>query len=136
MTEMGELNPKFIDIGGTEMVLLTKAEFDTLLQRIEDAEENAELVAIYDQRMADLKAGYDVILPVEVSARCRKGESLLRAVRNWRGMTQAEVAEKTGFTQGYLSDLESGKREGTAQTLRMIAKALDIDPVMLVDPRE
>ena len=77
-----------------------------------------------------------VVLPVEVSARCRKGESLLRAVRNWQGLTQAEVAEKAGLTQGYLSDLESGKREGTAQTLRMIAKALEIDPVMLVDPRE
>ncbi len=133
---MGELNPKFIDISGTEMVLLTRAEFDALMQRVDDAEENAELVAIYDARMADLKAGYDVILPAEVSARRLKGESLLRAVRNWRGMTQAEVAEKTGFTQGYLSDLEAGKREGTPQTLRMIAKALEIDPVMLVDPRE
>jgi DNA-binding XRE family transcriptional regulator len=133
---MGELNPKFIDIGGAEMVLLTKAEFDALLQRIEDAEENAELVAIYDQRMADLKAGYDIVLPVEVSARCRKGESLLRAVRNWRGLTQAEVAEKAGLTQGYLSDLESGKREGAPATLRKIAEAMGIDPVMLVDPRE
>jgi DNA-binding XRE family transcriptional regulator len=133
---MADIHPKFIDIGGAEMVLLTRAEFDALMELVEDAEEDAELSAIYVQRMADLKAGYDVILPVEVSARCRKGESLLRAVRNWRGMTQAEVAEKTGFTQGYLSDLESGKREGTAQTLRMIAKALEIDPVMLVDPRE
>ncbi len=133
---MGELNPKFLDIGGAEMVLLTRAEFDALMQRIEDAEENAELVAIYDERMARLKAGMSVVLPPEVSMRVLKGEGILKALRNWRGMTQAEVAEKTGFTQGYLSDLEAGKREGTAQTLRMIAKALDIDPVMLVDPRE
>jgi predicted XRE-type DNA-binding protein len=133
---MGELNPKVIDIGGAEMVLLTRAEFDALMQRIEDAEENAELVAIYDERMARLKAGISVVLPPEVSMRVLKGEGILKALRNWRGMTQAEVAEKTGFTQGYLSDLEAGKREGTAQTLRMIAQAPDIDPVMLVDPRE
>jgi transcriptional regulator with XRE-family HTH domain len=57
-------------------------------------------------------------------------------VRNWRGLTQAEVAEKSGLTQGYLSDLEAGKREGTPQTLRKIAEAMGIDPVMLVDPRE
>ncbi|MEY3553745.1 MAG: hypothetical protein RL735_2093 [Pseudomonadota bacterium] len=133
---MPDINPKFVDIGGAEMVLLTRAEFDALMEVVEDAEEDAELSAIYDQRMADLKAGYDVILPVEVSARCRKGESLLRAVRNWRGLTQAEVAEKSGLTQGYLSDLEAGKREGTPQTLRKIAEAMGIDPVMLVDPRE
>lgn len=133
---MPDINPKFVDIGGAEMVLLTRAEFDALMEVVEDAEEDAELSAIYDQRMADLKAGYDIILPVEVSARCRKGESLLRAVRNWRGLTQAEVAEKSGLTQGYLSDLEAGKREGTPQTLRKIAEAMGIDPVMLVDPRE
>jgi DNA-binding XRE family transcriptional regulator len=133
---MLDINPKMINIEGAEMVLLTRAEFDAMVEALNEAEEDAADAEIYRVRKADLDAGYDVILPVEVSARCRKGESLLRAVRNWRGMTQAEVAEKTGFTQGYLSDLESGKREGTAQTLRMIAKALEIDPVMLVDPRE
>jgi DNA-binding XRE family transcriptional regulator len=133
---MLDINPKMINIEGAEMVLLTRAEFDAMVEALNEAEEDAADAEIYRVRKADLDAGFDVILPVEVSARCRKGESLLRAVRNWRGMTQAEVAEKTGFTQGYLSDLESGKREGTAQTLRMIAKALEIDPVMLVDPRE
>jgi DNA-binding XRE family transcriptional regulator len=133
---MLDINPKMINIEGAEMVLLTRAEFDAMVEALNEAEEDAADAEIYRVRKADLDAGFDVVLPVEVSARCRKGESLLRAVRNWRGMTQAEVAEKTGFTQGYLSDLESGKREGTAQTLRMIAKALEIDPVMLVDPRE
>jgi len=133
---MLDINPKMINIEGAEMVLLTRAEFDAMVEALNEAEEDAADAEIYRVRKADLDAGYDVVLPVEVSARCRKGESLLRAVRNWRGMTQAEVAEKTGFTQGYLSDLEAGKREGTAQTLRMIAKALEIDPVMLVDPRE
>ena len=57
-------------------------------------------------------------------------------MRNWRGLTQAEVADKAGLTQGYLSDLESGKREGAPATLRKIAEAMGIDPVMLVDPRE
>ena len=133
---MGELNPKFIDIGGAEMVLLTRAEFDALMQRIEDAEENAELVAIYDDRMARLKAGIDVVLPPEVSMRVLKGEGILRALRNWRGVTQAELAEKTGFTQSYLSDLEAKKRVGPPQTLRKIAQALDVDPRYLLDPNE
>ena len=133
---MGELNPKFIDIGGAEMVLLTRAEFDALMQRIDDAEENAELVAIYDERMASLKAGMSVVLPPEVSMRVLKGEGILRALRNWRGITQAELAEKTGFTQSYLSDLEAKKRVGPPETLRKIAQALDVDPRYLLDPIE
>ena len=133
---MLDINPKMINIEGAEMVLLTRAEFDALIEIAAEAEEDAADAEIYRQRKADLEAGYDIVLPVEVSARCRKGESLLRAVRNWRGLTQAEVAEKSGLTQGYLSDLEAGKREGTPQTLRKIAEAMGVDPVMLVDPRE
>ena len=132
---MLDINPKVISIEGTEMVLLTRAEFDELVAVVEAAED-AEDAEAYRRAKADLEAGYDIVLPVEVSARCRKGESLLRAVRNWRGLTQAEVAEKAGLTQGYLSDLESGKREGAPATLRKIAEAMGIDPVMLVDPRE
>jgi hypothetical protein len=102
---MLDINPKMINIEGAEMVLLTRAEFDAMVEALNEAEEDAADAEIYRVRKADLDAGYDVILPVEVSARCRKGESLLRAVRNWRGMTQAEVAETTGFTQGSPSGL-------------------------------
>jgi DNA-binding XRE family transcriptional regulator len=129
---MLNINPKLITIDGAEMVLLTRDEFEAMMEIVEDAED----AEIYRQRKADLEAGYDVILPVEVSARCRKGESLLRAIRNWRGLTQAEVADKAGLTQGYLSDLESGKREGAPATLRKIAEAMGVDPRMLVDARE
>ena len=39
---MGELNPKFIDIAGAEMVLLTRAEFDALMERIEAGESSVD----------------------------------------------------------------------------------------------
>jgi transcriptional regulator with XRE-family HTH domain len=46
--------------------------------------------------------------------------------RRRRGFTQARLAEAAGLAQNYVSDLETGKREGSpAQWLR-IARALEI----------
>jgi transcriptional regulator with XRE-family HTH domain len=36
------------------------------------------------------------------------------------------------LAQGYLSDLESGRRTGTEETLKLIATHLKIDPSWLV----
>ena len=133
---MLNINPKLISIEGAEMVLLTRAEFEAMMEIVVEAEEDAADAEIFRERKAALDAGYTVVLPAEVSARVLKGEGLLRSLRNWRGMTQAEVAEKAGLTQGYLSDLEARKREGTPATLRKIAEAMGVDPRMLVDARE
>jgi transcriptional regulator with XRE-family HTH domain len=56
----------------------------------------------------------------------------MKAIRKWRGMTQTDLATKTRLTQGYVSDLESGRRAGTRETLVLIAKHLDVDPDWLV----
>jgi transcriptional regulator with XRE-family HTH domain len=42
------------------------------------------------------------------------------------------LAFKTGLGQGYLSDLESGRRKGTPKTLKMIASALKVPAQWLV----
>lgn len=55
-----------------------------------------------------------------------RGDSLLKAVRNWRDQTQSYIEFKTGIGQGYLSDLESGRRKGTPETLTKLAEALDV----------
>jgi len=47
-------------------------------------------------------------------------------VRNWRGETQLHLAAETGIGQGYLSDLEGGRRTGTPETIAKIAQALNV----------
>ena len=133
---MGEIKPKFIDTGsGGEIVILTRAEYDELVARAEDAEEEAELRAIYDARMADLMKRPDALLPAEVSAYLMAGDRLLRALRRWRKMTQGELAKRAGLAQGYVSDLESGRREGTSETLASLARALDVSESWLAPER-
>lgn len=113
---------------GEELVVLSRAEYDALLKRaVHEAEdiEDIEDVAIYDARKAELAAGH-VVLPAEVSAAILRGDSRLKAIRKWRGETQLHLNFLTGIGQGYLSDLESGRRAGTAETIAKLAQALKV----------
>jgi hypothetical protein len=109
---------------GEELVILPRAEYEALLARLND--EDADDVAIYDARKAALVTGGDEILPPEVSARILRGESRLKAIRGWRDVTQTYLEFKTGLGQGYLSDLETGRRTGSADTIAKLADALDV----------
>jgi len=111
---------------GEELVVLPRGEYEALLARAGgDEAEDADDVAIYDARKAELAAG-GVVLPPEVGAAILRGDSRLKAIRNWRGETQLHLNFKTGIAQGYLSDLETGRRTGTPETLAKLAQALDV----------
>jgi DNA-binding XRE family transcriptional regulator len=110
---------------GEELVVLPRAEYEALLERADQGAEDADDVAIYDSRKAELAAG-GVVLPPEVSAAILRGETRLKAIRNWRDQTQLHLSFKTGISQGYLSDLESGRRTGTSDTIAKLAQALNV----------
>lgn len=113
---------------GEELVVLPKAEYEALLAAASDADEDAEDVALYDARKAGLAAGGDLALPEALSMLLLRGNSRLKAIRLWREMSQTELAEKAGIGQGYLSDLESGRRSGSPDVLRTLSQFLDVPP--------
>ncbi|MBN8997483.1 MAG: helix-turn-helix transcriptional regulator [Rhizobiales bacterium] len=47
-------------------------------------------------------------------------------------MTQERFAERSGFSQQYLSDLERGRRNPTIVTIYGLSLALGVDHVMFV----
>ena len=57
-------------------------------------------------------------------------------IRQRKGLTQEQVAESSGFSQQYLSGLESGRRNPTVVTLFELARALGVSHVELVKPDE
>lgn len=57
-------------------------------------------------------------------------------LRREKGLTQEEVAARSGFSQQYLSGLERGRRNPTVITLYELAQALDVSHVDLIMPTD
>ncbi len=109
---------------GEEMVVIPRREYERLLAAAHD--EDADDVAIYDARKAELAGDPDAVLPASVSAAMLKGDSRFKALRRWRGLSQSALAAKAGVGQGYLSDIENRRRAGGPETLERLARALDV----------
>jgi DNA-binding XRE family transcriptional regulator len=109
---------------GEEMVVLPRAEYDALLSQLDELKDDADDRAIYDARKAEL--GAVPPLPADVSSAMLRGDRLLKALREWKGMTQSRLAKSSGISQGFLSDIESGKRVASGDTLARIANALEL----------
>lgn len=97
-----------------------------------DDEEERESAQRAVREIFDQAAGR--VSPMDLSQ--EQGESLqgwigfvsqrIRDARSAAGMTQEQLAEKSGLPQSHISRLESGKHSPTAQTLEKIAPALGI----------
>jgi hypothetical protein len=60
---------------------------------------DADDVAIYKARKAELAGDPEALLPEPVSADMLKGLSRFKALRRWRGLTQSALAEGGGRTR-------------------------------------
>jgi len=58
----------------------------------------------------------------------------VKLARLKKGLTQEKFAEKSGFSQQYLSSLENGRRNPSIVTIYELAMALGISHVELVQP--
>ena len=105
------------------MVILPLTEYERLVGAAEDLSD----VRAYDRAKQRLAAGEDELIPAEFVDRMLDGENKLRVWRECRGMSGKELAEKTGLAAPYISQLETGQREGTVETLKKIAAALRVD---------
>ena len=79
-----------------------------------------------------LQAGEELI-PSQVVYALLDGENPIRVWREFRALTQQQLAGKAGISKPYLSQLESGKRRGTTEVLKRIAEALDVSLEDLVE---
>jgi len=55
-------------------------------------------------------------------------------IRKARGFTQEQLADLSGLSQQYLSDLERGKRNPTVVTVYEIAQALGVSHLDMLEP--
>lgn len=119
---------------GEELVVLPRAQYEGLVTRANAAmTEDAGTARVVARSNAALAAGQDLELPADAAEAIARGESPLRVIREWRGMTQMYLGEmKTDIGQSTISALESGARRGTAATWKRLAEVLEVPMDLLV----
>ncbi len=72
-------------------------------------------------------------LPAEVLDRLTaREESPLKVLRKHRGLTQKELAEQSGISRPYLTEIETGKKDGSIRAMKALADILKVDLSLLV----
>ena len=104
------------DDGEPAFAVLRYAEY----VRLRDAAEDAADLTAYREAMA---AGGEAT-PIELTERIVAGENAVRVWREFRGLTQAQLAEQAGIAQSDVSRIERGVHGARVKTMRAIAAAL------------
>ena len=118
--------------GKPEYAVVPIDKYHALLQV---AEELDELVA-FDSAVREMEAGYDELVPHKIAKRLVSGvERPLKIWREYRGLTQVDLATRAGISQAQIAQMEGGKREGKVSVLRKLADALKVDMDDLVPPK-
>ncbi len=116
------MSVQFIEKNGKpEWAILPFHEY----QRLIDDAQMLEDIHDYDQAQRDIAAGAELVSS-EVAFALLDGANPIRVWREFRGLTQQQLAEKCGISKPYLSQIEQGKRTGSPETLRAIAHALNL----------
>jgi DNA-binding XRE family transcriptional regulator len=123
MSEKNAMNAQIITTpAGERLVVLPEAKYQALVEAVTDA---ADVAAVrrFEERLA---AGEEELLPAEMVDRILDGENPIRVWRAHRGLTVKALAEQAGIASAYLSQIETGKRDGTVATVKKLADVLGV----------
>jgi len=115
-----------------EIAILPRADYEKLVARAAEADEDAGTARLVARARREIEKGVPLI-PKDIADRIADGENPIAAIREWRDVTQLELVFRTDLSQGYISDLENGRRKGTTAALQQIARALKV-PLELLLP--
>ena len=125
------MNVRFKKTDKGEIAILPRKEYEALAAKAAEADEDIGSARLVARARKEIAAGAPLV-PKLIVDRLADGENPLRVLREWRDMTQLELSFKTDIGQGYISDLESGRRKGTTAALKKIAGAMNVPLDLLV----
>ena len=110
-----------------ETVTLTRRDYEALVAAAEDRIDHQ---AINQQEAREAALGKEVAradyLPGPLVDRLIAGESPIRIWREHRGLTLTALAEMASVSVSYLSEIEGGRKPGSAAARRALAGALRV----------
>ncbi|MCX5495364.1 helix-turn-helix transcriptional regulator [Kaistia dalseonensis] len=107
---------------GERLAVIPEAEY---LAMVEAGESAADVAAVHRFR-ARMAAGEEELIPAAVVDRLLAGESPVRVWRQYRNMSARDLASSAGIGPPYLSEIETGKKEGSIGAMKAIAHALGV----------
>jgi len=103
-----------------DVVHIPVREYEAMLERMEELEDIASLKAAI---VRDEEA-----YPAEVIKRIViGGENPVRVYREYRDLTQDALAQAIKKTKTTVSEIETGRKQGSIDTLKSIAETLNVD---------
>lgn len=120
-----------------DTVTISRADWERLLDALEDV---GDLAAATANRAREADAGPGLVrtgyLTWDEWERVRAGASPLLVLRERRRLTQVQLAEAAGVGQDYLSEIEQGRKTGSADALHRLARVLGTSIDVLAVPRD
>ena len=115
--------PQIIETpGGERLAVIPLSDYERLIAATEDLKDTRA----YDEAKRRLASGDDELIPAAFAERLLGGESPVRVYRELRGLTATAVADAAGLSASYVSQIETGQREGSLSTMKAIAEALGV----------
>lgn len=116
-----------------ETVTLSRSDWTRLLAEREDAQ---DIEAVRARHAHEAALGVDAArrdyLTAEEAARLLDGESPVKVWREKRGLSRSALATQASVSQRDLSEVEAGKKPGSAEALLRIGRTLDVPMEHLV----
>jgi len=98
--------------------------YETYQRLVEDAELLRD-IRDYEGAKKAIEDGEELI-PSKITYAILDGDNPIKVWREYRQLTQQQLADRAGISKAYLSQIESGKRTGTTEVLSAIARALNL----------
>ena len=99
--------------------------YDVYVQLAEEAEMLQD-IRDFDTVKTAIEQGNEELIPSEVTFALLDGENPIKVWREYRGLTQQQLAKMVEISVPYLSQIETGKRAGTTEVLLALAKSLKV----------
>ncbi len=85
------------------------------------------LVPLHDYRAMSTSKNEESPLPPAILDQLAANQSsAVKILRNYRGLTQKDLAERARISRPYLTEIETGKKDGSIRAIKSLAEALNV----------
>lgn len=109
--------------GQPEWAVIPYAEYIKMIEETEMMED----IQDYDAIKEAIHTGNEELLPANLIFGLAEGENPLKTWREFRGLTQHQLADRAGVSVPFISQLEAGKRKSSVGVLVKFATILKVD---------